>query len=118
MARIIILEDDDVFRETMVRVLTDAGHSVRAADNGFDGMAMFRAEPADLILTDIVMPHGGLPTIRVLRTEFPKLAIIAMSGSHVRLDMAGGIGANKTLAKPFTSQQLYDAINEVLGPGV
>ncbi len=116
MARIIILEDDEVFRETLERVLTDAGHSVKAAGNGFDGMALFRAEPADLILTDIVMPHGGLQTIRVLRTEFPSLAIIAMSGSHVRLDMAGGIGANKMLAKPFTSEQLLNAIAEVLQP--
>jgi CheY-like chemotaxis protein len=75
---------------------------------------MHRSEPADLILTDIVMPHGGLPTIRVLRAEFPKLPIIAMSGSHVRLDMAGGIGANRTLSKPFTGQQLLDAIADVM----
>ena len=116
MARIILLEDDDVFRETLVQVLGKAGHHVRAATNGFDGVALFRADPADLILTDIVMPHGGLPTIRVLRGEFPKLPIIAMSGSHVRLDIAGGIGANKTLSKPFTSQQLLDMIAEVLPP--
>ena len=115
MARIILLEDDDVFRETLVQVLSKAGHAVKAATNGFDGLALFRAEGADVILTDIVMPHGGLPTIRVLRGEFPKLAIIAMSGSHVRLDMAGGLGANKTLSKPFSSQQLLDTINEVLG---
>jgi CheY-like chemotaxis protein len=114
MASIILLEDDDVFRETLVRVLTDAGHTVRAAGNGFDGVALYRAEPADLVLTDIVMPHGGLPTIRVLKTEFPKLAIIAMSGSHVRLDMAGSLGVNRMLSKPFTSQQLTDAITEVL----
>ncbi|MDB6169124.1 MAG: response regulator receiver domain [Verrucomicrobia bacterium] len=114
MARIILLEDDEVFRETLIQVLTRAGHAVRAAGNGFDGMALFRAEPADLILTDIVMPHGGLPTIRVLRAEFPKLPIVAMSGSHVRLDMAGGIGANRTMAKPFTGQQLLDTISEVL----
>ncbi len=114
MARIILMEDDDIFRETIARVLTEAGHSVKAAANGFDGVAIYRAESADLILTDIVMPHGGLPTIRVLRSEFPKLAIIAMSGSHVRLDMAGGLGVNRMLAKPFTSQQLLDAITEVL----
>lgn len=114
MASIIILEDDDIFRETMVRVLTDAGHNVRAAANGFDGMAMFRAEPADLILTDIMMPHGGLPTIRVLRGEYPKLPIIAMSGSHVRLDMASSLGANRMLAKPFTGKQLTEAINDLL----
>ncbi len=115
MASIIVLDDDDGFRETVCRLLTDAGHTVRSAANGFDGMALLRAQPADLMVTDIMMPHGGLPTIRVLRAEFPKLPIIAVSGSHVRLDMAGGIGAAKMLAKPFKAQQLLDAINEVLG---
>ena len=114
MARILLLEDDDQFREVLIGVLQAAGHRVRSATNGFDGMALFRAEPADLILTDIVMPHGGLPTIRVLRSECPDLPIIAMSGSHVRLDMAGGVGANRTLAKPFSFQQLTDAVTEVL----
>jgi two-component system response regulator VanR len=108
------MEDDEIFRETIVRTLTEAGHSVQAAGNGFDGVSLFRKESADLILTDIMMPHGGLPTIRVLRSEFPKLAIIAMSGSHVRLDMAGGLGVNRMLAKPFSSQELLDAITEVL----
>jgi CheY-like chemotaxis protein len=75
---------------------------------------MMRSEPADVVLTDIVMPHGGLPTIRVLRTEFPKVPIVAMSGSHVRLDMAGGLGAVRMLSKPFTSRQMLDAISEVV----
>lgn len=114
MASIILLEDDEVFRETILHVLRGCGHEVRATNNGFDGVKMHRERAADLILTDIVMPHGGLPTIRVLRSEFPQLPIIAMSGSHVRLDMAGGLGAARMLAKPFTSQQLIDAITEVL----
>ena len=63
------------------------------------------------------MPYGGLPTIRVLRTEFPKVKIIAMSGAgKFRLDMAGSIGANRTLAKPFSAEELTAAVAEVLGP--
>lgn len=116
MARIILLDDDEVFRETMTHVLRAAGHDVKAAANGFDGMALLREKMPDLVITDIVMPHGGLPTIRVLRSDFPQLPIIAMSGSHVRLDMAGGIGAKKLLAKPFTTEVLLAAIDEVLGP--
>ena len=115
MARIIIIDDDDVLRDTLVRMLTESGHSVAATVNGFEGMKLFRAEPADLILTDIMMPYGGLPTIRVLRGEFPNLKIIAMSGGgQPRLEIAGGLGANRTLAKPFTAPQLLEAINDVL----
>ena len=115
MARIIIIDDDDILRETLAGVLTEAGHTVATTANGFEGVALFRAEPADLILTDLVMPHGGLPTIRVLRSEFPQLAIIAMSGGgKSRLDIAGSLGASRTLAKPFTAKELTDAVAEVL----
>ena len=117
MARIIIIDDDDALRDTLVRILTEAGHTVAATVNGFEGVKLFRAEPADLILTDIMMPYGGLPTIRVLRGDYPNLKIIAMSGGgQPRLDIAGGLGANRTLAKPFTAEQLRAAINDVLGP--
>ena len=117
MARIIIIDDDDVLREIITRMLTEAGHSVTATATGFEGVKAFRAEPSDVILTDIMMPYGGLPTIRVLRAEFPNLKIIAMSGGgQPRLDIAKGLGANRTLAKPFMSKELLDAISEVLAP--
>ena len=116
MPKIIIIDDDEVLRETLARVLREAGHTVTVTVNGFEGVKAFRAEHSDLILTDIMMPYGGLPTIRVLRTEFPNLKIIAMSGGgQPRLDIAEGLGANRTLAKPFSSKDLIDAINEVLG---
>ncbi len=115
MARIIIIDDDDVLREILARMLTEAGHTVTVTTNGFEGVKAYRAEPADLIITDIMMPYGGLPTIRVLRGEFPNLKIITMSGGgKPRLDVAEGLGANRTLAKPFTSQLLFEAISQVL----
>lgn len=114
MARIILIDDDELLRNTVARSLTAAGHVVAVAGNGFDGVKLFRQDSADLILTDINMPHGGLPTIRVLRAEFPQLQIIAMSGNPTHLDMAGALGANRILAKPFTPKELVEAISEVL----
>ena len=114
MARIILIDDDDLLSSTLAQALTEAGHTVAVAANGFDGVALFRKESADLILTDITMPHGGLPTIRVLRAEFPKLPIIAMSGNPTHLDVAGALGASRILPKPFTLGQLATAIAEVL----
>lgn len=114
MARIILIDDDEMLRTTVARGLTAAGHTVAVAGNGFDGVALHRQQPADVILTDINMPHGGLPTIRVLRTEFPKLAIIAMSGNPTHLDLAGAIGATQVIAKPFLPAELAAAIATVL----
>jgi len=110
MGRIILIDDDDMLRTTVARGLMAAGHRVDVAANGFDGVALHRQEPADVILTDINMPHGGLPTIRVLRTEFPNLAIIAMSGNPTHLDLAGAIGATMVLPKPFLPAELAVAI--------
>lgn len=117
MARIILIDDDALLRNTVARSLTAAGHSVAVAGNGFDGVALFRKDSADLILTDLNMPHGGLPTIRVLRAEFPQLPIIAMSGNSSNLDMASAIGATRILSKPFTPAELAAAIAEVLAAG-
>ncbi len=117
MARIILIDDDEFLGAILVQALTDVGHTVNVATNGFDGMALFRQEPADVILTDITMPHGGLPIIRVLRAENPKLPIIAMSGSPTHLEVAGALGANRILTKPFSIEQLADAVSEVLVAG-
>jgi two-component system response regulator PrrA len=116
MARILVVDDDETLRTTLVQTLSSIGHAVQFAGNGFDAATMFRKEPTDLILIDINMPYGGLQTIRVLRAEFPKLAIIAMSGNQPQLNLAGATGANRILPKPFTFPQLTDAIAEVLGP--
>jgi DNA-binding response OmpR family regulator len=118
MARILIIDDDELLGRMLVRGLTAAGHTVAVALNGFDGANLFRKDPADLILTDINMPHGGLPTIRVLHAEFPKLNIIAMSGNSSQLDMAGAIGASRILEKPFTIEELKAVIDATLGTPV
>lgn len=112
MARIILIDDDEFLGAILVQALTDVGHTVTLATNGFDGVALYRKESADVILTDITMPHGGLPTIRVLREEFPSLPIIAMSGNPKHLEVAGAIGANRILPKPFSVEQLAAAVAE------
>ena len=115
MARILIIDDDEPFRAMLLAMLRESGHTAVAATNGLDAIALFRATPADLILTDIMMPYDGLATIRILRGEFPQLGIIAMSGgAERRLDYARSLGAHRTLAKPFTAVQLTAAIAEVL----
>ena len=110
MARIILIDDDEPFREMLRDVLAQAGHEVCTAGNGFDGVALFREKHADLILTDLQMPHGGLPTIRVLREQHPSLPIIAISGSRSPLAMAGALGATQLMAKPFPLDELLAAV--------
>ena len=115
MAKILIIDDEESFRDFLSMILKEAGHNPVTAPDGFEALKLFRAEPADLVLTDLMMPYGGLATIRVLLEQFPKVGIIAMTGGgQHRLDYARSLGAHRTLIKPFSTAELTSAIAEVL----
>ena len=115
VARILIIDDDEPFRDLVREIVLASGHTVITASNGMDALKSVRADPVDLVLTDLMMPYGGLATIQILRTEFPQLGIIAMTGGvEHRLDYARSLGAHRTLTKPFSAAQLTAALDEVL----
>lgn len=120
MADILIIDDDDMFRDVLASALEQTGHQVRQATNGIEGLNMFHARPAELVITDIVMPEKeGLDTIRDLRREFPKARIIAMSGGlahdpKLYLHMAEKFGATAVLAKPFQLSDLKKVVDAAL----
>jgi DNA-binding NtrC family response regulator len=93
---------------------------VEEARNGHEGSRHYRAAPADLVMTDILMPEReGLETIRALRQEFPAVKFMAISGAGPTgrlyfLPLATMFGALLTLQKPFTLQQLHEVVREVL----
>lgn len=123
MAKILIIDDDDFTRELLVKLLTRNGYEVATAADGKLGVTMFEADPADLVITDIVMPEkDGIETITDLRRRNPDLKIIAMSGGDRRpadvsrnyLHSAKLIGANRSLQKPFENDEILAAVRELL----
>ena len=125
MARILVIDDEESILTTISHLLREEGHVVATATDGVIAERLFRASPYDLILTDIVMPNrDGLETVIELHTKYPKVGVIAMSGgvahpsfvarSKTYLELATKLGAHCTLAKPFTAQQLKDAITDTL----
>jgi DNA-binding NtrC family response regulator len=126
ISRILLIEDDDALSAVLAATLRDAGHVVQQAANGRDGMKLFKAAPADVIITDLIMPEQeGIETITAIRKQHPKLPIIAISGALMHatayLQAAEKLGASRSLAKPFSSAQLLQLVAEVLaeqeGPG-
>jgi len=96
------------------------GYDVTEASGGEEGIEMFHKNPADLIITDIIMPDKeGIETIMELKKDFPGVRIIAISGggrigAEYYLDMAEQLGAVRTFAKPVDLKELLEAVREIL----
>lgn len=120
MPTILLIEDDELFRSVLADALTAHGYVVTQASDGEVGLRLFREEPTDLVLTDIVMPNKeGVATVTELRRENPGLPIVAMSGGlaynpDLYLKLAGGMGASRTLRKPFDLPTLLTTLRDVL----
>lgn len=120
MALVLLVEDDDTFRQATRRVLEQAGHQVVEACDGEQASNGFQPGRFDLVITDLLMPRqDGIETIRDLRRKAPDMPIIAFTGGgwnslEIYLKMATCLGATRTLAKPFDSEALVNTVAEVL----
>lgn len=123
MPRILIIEDDGEIRDLLERLLTREGHTVATAINGKQGVVAFRANPFDMVITDIIMPEkDGIEAIMDLKRERPDLKLIAISGGgradpENYLHSAQLLGATRTLRKPFTNDAILATVKELLGQG-
>ena len=120
MARILLIDDDIRVLETYCQMLERAGYEVVKATGGKEGTRVFRDNPTDLVITDIVMPEKeGLETIIELRRNFPEVKIIAISGGAFLepkdyLEMAKQFGAMRTLTKPIDQEELLETVRGCL----
>ena len=121
MTKVLIIEDDADQRAMLREVLERSGFDVADAADGNAGLALQRRSPADVVITDLLMPDKeGIETIMELRKLYPSTKIIAITGYGSRhkdadyLLVAREVGANATLKKPFSPAQLIVAVREVL----
>jgi CheY-like chemotaxis protein len=120
VARILIVDDDSAVRATIQLILERAGHSVVAAGDGRNGLAVFEAGDFDLLFLDIFMPGmDGIETMRMVHQRRPLLPIIVISGNPMLGDSGGGpdfltmaakLGAVSSLQKPFKPAALLAAV--------
>jgi len=121
MKRILIIDDDTLFRQMLRQTLEREGYEVVEASDGDEGIKLYRQVPADLIIMDIIMPgREGISTIIEIRNDFPDTKIIAISGGgsidpRIYLEVAERYGTSRTFSKPFEPKELLDAIRELLG---
>jgi CheY-like chemotaxis protein len=133
MHEILVIDDELDVRDAIKRVLDRAGFSVRTSADVADALAELRARPADVVITDIIMPKSnGVEAIEFIRREFPAVRIVAISGggnfsvngyqptaitTSAYLAAAQRAGAHLVMTKPFESKDLIKAVEQVLGVG-
>jgi len=131
MGSILIIDDEQDIRDALLMVLESVGHDVKVASNGDEAVELQRREPADLIITDIIMPgKDGVDTIKEIRQEFPGTRIIAISGgggvqsadyvpqaitTTAYLAAAKQAGADMVITKPFERKDLIQAVADMFG---
>lgn len=122
MEHILIVDDDRGVRTLLGRILERAGYRVTEAADGRQAMEMVRRDQPALVITDIFMPEqDGLEIVRELRLSHPATGVIAISGGGVGIGLdhlphAAAFGAHRTLNKPFSSDQVLEAVRSILAP--
>ncbi|MDA0745785.1 MAG: response regulator [bacterium] len=125
MARILIIDDDDMMRDLLRDMLEALGHKIFEADTSELGIETYHQDTVDLVVTDLFIPRrGGLEVIKQLIASNPDVKIIAISGMDIsgpgfRHDkdpkaIALQYGALRTFKKPFASDEFLGAVAELL----
>ena len=120
MESILIIDDEPQIRSMIRLILERSGYTVIEASDGIEGIRLFREKPADLIITDLIMPNkDGIGLIIELKKEFPNVKIVAMSGGGLNrpegyLRGAQKLGAACTLSKPINRHELLRAVKDTL----
>jgi two-component system response regulator HydG len=112
-----VVEDDDAMRDLLAEELVDAGYIVRSAPGGHLGLEMARAEPVDLIVTDLRMPDlDGFDLIRdaAALPNAPHIVMITAFGSIETAIRAVKLGAYDYITKPFEIEELLLVVDKAL----
>ena len=121
MARILLVDDDDLVLKGAQRVLQRAGHEVWESNSPKTALNMLEHVSVDVVITDVYMPGmNGVEFVRRMGGRQSGKRIIAMTGGGVintaseLLAMARAAGAERTIAKPFGPGELTTAVDDVM----
>ena len=119
MTRVLVVEDEESYRDALAYMLTKEGFEVLAAADGAEGLAQYDRAGADIVLLDLMMP--GLPgteVYRQLRQRGP-VPVIMVTARDSEIDKVVGLelGADDYVTKPFSQRELVARIRAVLRRG-
>jgi len=121
-AEVLLVDDDVQLASTLAELLRRHGYVVTLAHHGRAAMDYVTRHRVALVISDIFMPEAdGLELLNLMRRLTPRPPVLAMSGTTDNrlasmLKVAKGLGAVRTIAKPFESAQLLRMVQELIGP--
>ena len=119
--KFLVVDDDALVRDSIQMMLENTNAKVDLARDGVEGVEMFKANTYDIIIVDIIMPEkAGFETIKEILEIDKDAEIIAISGGTrdnvgSYLPIASELGAKAIIYKPFNEEELYHAINKIVG---
>jgi two-component system alkaline phosphatase synthesis response regulator PhoP len=121
MAKVLIVEDDEIVAQAMVDHLAAAGHDPKWTTKGEQGLAALRYEAPDVVVLDLMLPQrDGWSVIENARAEgigTPIVVVSARGTEHDRIH-ALDIGADDYLVKPFSMSELVARVNAAARRGL
>ena len=119
-ARILLIDDMPDVRKSIRMVLKRAGHEIEEAENGREGIEKAKSGKFDLVITDMLMPEAdGGEVVQAIRRQ-GRTPVLAVSGGGMQVSPDGALElaektADATLKKPFSREDLLQAVNGLLG---
>ncbi len=120
MVNILVVDDSPDVRSVVRRILKSKGYAVQEANDGNECIAHLKNRKFELLIIDIVMPvKGGIETLMDIHSHYPGMKIMMISGKvNTEADsfqmLASQFGADIVLRKPFTAEELLQAVNRLL----
>lgn len=117
MSNLLIVDDEQSYRQLLSLVFESEGHTVRTAINGREALEMLQAQPAELIVSDVRMPDmDGISLLRETRELYPDIGIVLMT-AFATVDTAREafkLGADDFIQKPFDVEELKLIVKKTL----
>lgn len=107
-----IIDDDELLRAHLAQIIEAAGYRVLQSDGAEAALGVIQDHSPEVALVDVIMPHtDGLELLSVLRTRWPRMRIVVMSGGGrvgpaMFLEAAARVGADACLSKPIADADL------------
>jgi two-component system response regulator PilR (NtrC family) len=117
MSRILIVDDEQSYRQLLSLVFEGDGHSLRTAMNGREALELLQEEPADVIISDVKMPDmDGIELLRAVRETLPDTGVVLMTAfaSVETAREAFKLGADDFIQKPFDVEELKLIVKKTL----